>query len=114
MPEARPPNAIMRRRGSWAPTDEITHGILNVGIFGEGVDAPALSAVGFLEARKSPVDVIQAVGRVMRRAEDKEMGYIICPILIPPRYRRRDVASKQRPRRRLEGTRTDIAGPQGP
>ena len=65
-------------------TDEAPHGILNVGIFGEGVDAPALSAVGFLEARKSPVDVIQAVGRVMRRAEDKEMGYIICPILIPP------------------------------
>ena len=65
-------------------TDETPHGILNVGIFGEGVDAPALSAVGFLEARKSPVDVIQAVGRVMRRAENKDMGYIICPILIPP------------------------------
>ncbi|MCY3627943.1 MAG: DEAD/DEAH box helicase family protein [Gammaproteobacteria bacterium] len=61
------------------------HGVLNVGIFGEGVDTPALSAVGFLEARRSPVDVIQAVGRVMRRAEGKEMGYIICPILIPPR-----------------------------
>ncbi len=65
-------------------TDEHPHGIINVGIFGEGVDAPSLSAVGFLEARKSPVDVIQAVGRVMRRAENKEMGYIICPILIPP------------------------------
>ncbi len=64
--------------------DERPHGVLNVGIFGEGVDAPSLSAVGFLEARKSPVDVIQAVGRVMRRAENKQMGYIICPILIPP------------------------------
>ncbi|MCY4260700.1 MAG: DEAD/DEAH box helicase family protein, partial [Rhodobacteraceae bacterium] len=66
-----------------AATDEKPHGIINVGIFGEGVDAPNLSAVGFLEARKSPVDVIQAVGRVMRRAEGKQMGYIICPILIP-------------------------------
>ena len=65
-------------------TDERPHGIINVGIFGEGVDAPSLSAVGFLEARKSPVDVIQAVGRVMRRSSNKEMGYIICPILIPP------------------------------
>ena len=65
-------------------TDGSPHGILNVGIFGEGVDAPSLSAVGFLEARKSPVEVIQAVGRVMRRAENKKMGYIICPILIPP------------------------------
>ena len=74
-------NAKARLMGA---TDGIPHGILNVGIFGEGVDAPSLSAVGFLEARKSPVDVIQAVGRVMRRAENKEMGYIICPILIPP------------------------------
>ena len=65
-------------------TQENPHGIINVGIFGEGVDAPSLSAVGFLEARKSPVDVIQAVGRVMRRAANKKMGYIICPILIPP------------------------------
>ena len=58
-------------------------GIINVGIFGEGVDAPSLSAVGFLEPRKSPVDVIQAVGRVMRRSPKKKLGYIIVPILIP-------------------------------
>jgi len=60
------------------------HGIINVGIFGEGTDSPSLSAVAFLEPRKSPIDVIQAVGRAMRTAPDKETGYIICPILIPP------------------------------
>ena len=60
------------------------HGIVNVGIFGEGTDSPSLSAVAFLEARKSPIDVIQAVGRAMRTAPDKEIGYIICPIMIPP------------------------------
>ena len=60
------------------------HGIVNVGIFGEGTDSPSLSAVAFLEARRSPIDVIQAVGRAMRTAKDKEMGYIICPIMIPP------------------------------
>ena len=60
------------------------HGILNVGIFGEGTDSPSLSAVAFLEPRKSPIDVIQAVGRAMRTAQGKEMGYIICPIVIPP------------------------------
>ncbi len=59
-------------------------GILNVGIFGEGTDSPSLSSVAFLEPRKSPIDVIQAVGRAMRIAPGKEMGYIICPILIPP------------------------------
>ena len=67
-----------------AATDREPRGILNVGIFGEGTDAPSLSAVGFLEPRKSPVDVIQAVGRVMRRSEGKDRGYILCPIVIPP------------------------------
>ena len=67
-----------------AATDGEPRGILNVGIFGEGTDAPSLSAVGFLEPRKSPVDVIQAVGRVMRRSKGKNTGYILCPIVIPP------------------------------
>ncbi len=60
------------------------HGIINVGIFGEGTDAPTLSAVAFLEPRKSPIDVIQAVGRAMRTAPGKNLGYIICPVIIPP------------------------------
>ena len=55
-----------------------------MGIFGEGTDSPSLNAVAFLEPRKSPIDVIQAVGRAMRTAPGKEMGYIICPIMIPP------------------------------
>ena len=64
-------------------TDENPHAVINVGIFGEGTDSPSLSSVAFLEARKSPVDVIQAVGRAMRTAPEKEIGYIICPIVIP-------------------------------
>ena len=65
-------------------SEEKPHGIINVGIFGEGTDSPSLNAVAFLEPRKSPIDVIQAVGRAMRAAPGKELGYIICPILIPP------------------------------
>ena len=65
-------------------TPEAPRAILNVGIFGEGTDCPSLSAVAFLEPRKSPIDVIQAVGRVMRRSPGKEMGYIIAPVVIPP------------------------------
>ena len=63
---------------------ESPHGIVNVGIFGEGTDSPTLSAVAFLEPRRSPIDVVQAVGRAMRTAEGKELGYVICPVLIPP------------------------------
>jgi len=49
----------------------------------EGVDVPSLDAVMFLEPRGSMVDVIQAVGRVMRLSDDKERGYVILPIGIP-------------------------------
>ena len=64
--------------------DADPHGIINVGIFGEGTDSPSLNAVAFLEARRSPIDVIQAVGRAMRTAPGKELGYIICPVIINP------------------------------
>ena len=59
------------------------YGIINVGIFGEGTDSPSLSAVAFLEARRSPIDVVQAVGRAMRTSPGKQIGYVICPIVIP-------------------------------
>ena len=72
-----------KRRLAAATTVE-PHAIINVGIFGEGTDSPSLSAVAFLESRKSPIDVIQAVGRAMRTAPDKSLGYIICPFVIPP------------------------------
>ena len=72
-----------KRRLAAATTVE-PHGIINVGIFGEGTDSPSLSAVAFLESRKSPIDVIQAVGRAMRTAPEKSLGYIICPFVIPP------------------------------
>ena len=49
----------------------------------EGVDVPALDAVLFLQPRKSIVDVVQAVGRVMRRSEGKDFGYVILPVGVP-------------------------------
>ncbi|WP_019223825.1 type ISP restriction/modification enzyme, partial [Bartonella rattaustraliani] len=65
-------------------TDENNCRILtNVRCLSEGVDVPALDAILFLHPRKSHVDVIQAVGRVMRRAEGKTTGYIILPVGIP-------------------------------
>lgn len=57
--------------------------ISNVRIFGEGVDVPTLDAVSFLDPRNSQIDILQAVGRVMRKAEGKKFGYIIVPISIP-------------------------------
>ena len=55
----------------------------NVRCLSEGVDVPALDAVLFLTPRNSQVDVVQSVGRVMRRAEGKKQGYVILPVVIP-------------------------------
>lgn len=49
----------------------------------EGVDIPDLDAVMFLKPRKSKIDIAQAVGRVMRKAEGKDYGYVILPIGVP-------------------------------
>ena len=57
--------------------------ITNVKCLSEGVDVPSLDAVLFLSAKNSQVDVVQSVGRVMRRAEGKKYGYIIIPVVIP-------------------------------
>lgn len=55
----------------------------NVRCLSEGVDVPALDAVLFLTPRNSQVDVVQSVGRVMRKAEGKRRGYVILPVVIP-------------------------------
>ena len=57
--------------------------LTNVRCLSEGVDVPSLDAVIFLSPRNSQVDVVQSVGRVMRRAPDKKYGYIIIPVVIP-------------------------------
>ncbi len=77
------------RRGAlldWlkAPSPDRTCRILsNAKCLSEGVDVPALDSVLFLNPRNSVIDVVQSVGRVMRRAEGKRYGYIILPIGIP-------------------------------
>ena len=56
----------------------------NVKLFTEGVDVPQLNAVAFLDPRDSQVDVVQAVGRVMRKAPGKRFGYIVIPVVVEP------------------------------
>lgn len=57
--------------------------LFNVRCLSEGVDVPALDAVLFLSPRKSMVDVVQTVGRVMRKVPGKQRGYVIIPIVTP-------------------------------
>lgn len=55
----------------------------NARCLSEGVDVPSLDAILFLHPRKSQIDVVQSVGRVMRKADGKEYGYVILPVIIP-------------------------------
>lgn len=66
-----------------SPGQRTTRVLSNAKCLTEGVDVPALDAVLFLQPRKSIVDVVQAVGRVMRLSEGKDFGYVILPVGIP-------------------------------
>ena len=57
--------------------------LTNVRCLSEGVDVPTLDAAIFLSKRNSEIDVVQSVGRVMRRAKGKRYGYVIIPVVIP-------------------------------
>lgn len=58
------------------------HILSNVQFLTEGIDVPNLDAVIFFSPKKSQIDIVQAVGRIMRQFEGKEYGYIILPIVI--------------------------------
>ena len=55
----------------------------NARCLSEGIDVPALDAVLFMSPRNSQVDIVQAVGRSMRKAVGKSYGYIILPVAVP-------------------------------
>lgn len=78
--------SLRNERLAWlkAPTEGTECRILsNVRCLSEGVDVPSLDAVLFLSDRNSEIDVVQSVGRVMRRAPGKLFGYIVVPVVIP-------------------------------
>jgi superfamily II DNA or RNA helicase len=49
----------------------------------EGVNVPNLDAVAFIDPRESQIDIVQAVGRVMRKAPDKAVGRVVLPVFVP-------------------------------
>ena len=63
--------------------DDRERGLLaNARCLGEGVDVPALDGVAFIDPRRSEVDIVQAVGRAIRLAENKKVGTIVIPLFI--------------------------------
>ncbi|MGT2928805.1 DEAD/DEAH box helicase [Streptococcus dentasini] len=81
-------NALEKNEAlDWLASDDITEDsariLSNVRFLTEGIDVPNLDAIIFLSPRKSQVDIVQAVGRIIRKFEGKDYGYIILPIVVP-------------------------------
>ncbi len=64
------------------PDDE-ARVLSNVKFLTEGIDVPNLDAIIFFAPKQSQIDIVQAVGRIMRKYEGKEYGYIILPVVVP-------------------------------
>lgn len=81
-------NALYRAdRLAWLreePEEGVCKILSNARCLTEGIDVPALDAILFLQPRRSEIDVVQAVGRVMRKSPGKQFGYIILPIAQAP------------------------------
>lgn len=55
--------------------------ITNARCLTEGVDVPNIDCIVFADPRKSKVDIVQALGRALRKKEGKEWGYVILPVI---------------------------------
>lgn len=66
-----------------ARLDDDERGLLaNARCLSEGVDVPTLDGVAFIDPRRSEVDIVQAVGRAIRKSDAKALGTIMIPVFI--------------------------------
>ena len=56
--------------------------VTNARCLNEGVDVPAVDMVAFMSPRKSRTDILQTIGRALRKAPGKTVGYVMLPVLI--------------------------------
>ena len=59
--------------------------LANARVLTEGIDVPDLDGVAFMDPRNSEVDIVQAVGRAIRKPRDRgvcKVGTIVLPIVI--------------------------------
>jgi superfamily II DNA or RNA helicase len=55
--------------------------ITNARCLTEGVDIPNIDCIVFADPRKSKVDIVQALGRALRKKDGKDWGYVILPVI---------------------------------
>lgn len=69
--------------------------VANARCLTEGVDIPAVDAVFFADRKTSTIDVVQACGRAMRLAPEKQLGYIVVPLVVQAGEKVDDIISGQ-------------------
>lgn len=60
--------------------------ISNARCLTEGIDVPNVDMVAFMDPKASETDIIQAIGRALRKAENKELGSIFIPVFLDQRF----------------------------
>jgi len=56
--------------------------ISNARCLTEGTNVPSVDMVAFLNPKHSKIDIIQAIGRALRKSGNKEKGYIFVPLFV--------------------------------
>ena len=58
--------------------------VSNARCLAEGVDVPAIDGIVFVDPKSSEIDIVQAVGRALRKSDDKlGVSTIVLPIVVP-------------------------------
>ena len=55
--------------------------ITNARCLTEGVDVPNIDCIVFADPKRSKIDIVQALGRALRKKDGKKWGYVILPIV---------------------------------
>jgi superfamily II DNA or RNA helicase len=71
------------RKSAMQQFESSEHAIVtNARCLTEGIDVPAVDMVAFLNKKHSKIDIIQAIGRALRKSSGKKYGYIFLPLFI--------------------------------
>jgi superfamily II DNA or RNA helicase len=67
---------------TFSQPDAVYRLLSNVRVLSEGVDIPGIDAVTMVDTKRGPAQVIQIVGRAVRKMAGKTVGTIVLPVLI--------------------------------
>jgi len=84
-----------REKLRWLEAAQEPRVLTNARVLTEGVDVPALDFIAFFEPRRSQIDIVQAIGRVVRKAEGKKVGYIFIPVVVSEKDLEGDLKSSK-------------------